>query len=144
VPNIKFNNYKDDTIQADDFLAAVANENGTDIEKLAYQADKLYIDSVGNADIKISDSIGYLVQRSGGVLARYMDPANNEAIIDTEMSPETLASLLENLYPRLVAYETEEAYKAASDTFDISYWIDDTIGEIAAKRVSDSEEASNA
>ncbi|MCD8479876.1 MAG: hypothetical protein LRZ88_06375 [Candidatus Cloacimonetes bacterium] len=127
-----------------DYLEALANRDGDHEEKAAYCADQIYRQSKGMKDVELIDSFGYSARRCGGVLAQYIDDATEEVAINMEMSEEALAIMLENAYPQIVAYETDKAYKDSSETFDIDYWIDDAVGEIAAKKVSDSEETPDA
>lgn len=74
------------------------------------------------------------------ILRQYPDEAVEEIVITKQLNENDLCTILEEVYPQIVAYETDKAYKDSSETFDIDYWIDDAVGEIAAKKVSDSEE----
>ena len=69
--NIKLTGYNGGSEGIIEFLLAEANENGTDAEKLAYQADKLYGSTGGVADVKIVDGNGVGWMRGGSKL----DPA---------------------------------------------------------------------
>jgi len=127
-----------------DYLEAPANRDGSQEEKAAYCADQIYRQGKGLKDVELIDSSGYSARRCGGVLAQHIDDAVEEITINMEMSEEALATMLENVYPQIVAYETDKAYKDSSETFDVDYWIDDAVGEIAAKKVGDSEETPDA